>query len=221
MCLCAAMTFSASGMVILLHWEIWQFMETFFGWRHWGATGLIGWGCRVWYVCSCLTLCDPVDCSPPGSSVHGISRQEYLRGLPFPPPGDLPNPGTEPVSPSLAGGFFASEPRGSPGWGREAAKHPAVPGPAMQPGMPQPQTPTGLKLGNAPVEVSFIKPGSDNCVIHLLYFPMFPLKAVIQMQPWTQALPFLALIILRKSRVDGWGVGPQSLGLEQGFQWET
>ena len=31
-------------------------------------------------------------CSPPGSSVCGFSRQEYCSGLPFPPPGDLPNP---------------------------------------------------------------------------------------------------------------------------------
>ena len=39
----------------------------------------------------------------------GFSRQEYWSGWPFPPPGDLPDPGTEPtspVSPSLAGGFF-------------------------------------------------------------------------------------------------------------------
>ena len=38
-----------------------------------------------------------------------FSRQEYWRGLPFPPLGDLPNPGikrTSPVSPALAGGFF-------------------------------------------------------------------------------------------------------------------
>ena len=41
----------------------------------------------------CLTLCDPMDCSPPGSCVHGISRQEYWSGLPCPPPGELPNPG--------------------------------------------------------------------------------------------------------------------------------
>ena len=39
-------------------------------------------------------------------------RQEYWSGLPYPPPGDLPNPGTEPASPALAGGFFASEPTG-------------------------------------------------------------------------------------------------------------
>ena len=33
-------------------------------------------------------------------------RQEYLCGLPFPPPGDLPNPGTEPGSPALQADFF-------------------------------------------------------------------------------------------------------------------
>ena len=37
----------------------------------------------------CLTLCDPIDCIPPGASVHGLSRQEYWSGLPCPPPGDL------------------------------------------------------------------------------------------------------------------------------------
>ena len=41
-------------------------------------------------------------------------RQEYWSGLPFPPPGDLPNPRTEPVSPALAGGFFTTEPPGKP-----------------------------------------------------------------------------------------------------------
>ena len=41
----------------------------------------------------------------------GFSRQEYWSGLPFPSPGDLPNPGIEPASltsPALAGGFFSS-----------------------------------------------------------------------------------------------------------------
>ena len=37
-----------------------------------------------------------MDCSPPSSSVNGILRQEYWSGLPFPPPGDLPDPGIEP-----------------------------------------------------------------------------------------------------------------------------
>ena len=35
---------------------------------------------------SCLTLCDPMDCSPPGSSVHGIFRQEYWSGVLLPSP---------------------------------------------------------------------------------------------------------------------------------------
>ena len=39
----------------------------------------------------------------------GFSRQEYWSGLPFPSPGDLPDPGIEPVSPALAGGFFTTE----------------------------------------------------------------------------------------------------------------
>ena len=41
----------------------------------------------------------------------GVSRQEYWSGLPRPPPGDLPAPGTEPAylaSPALAGGFFTT-----------------------------------------------------------------------------------------------------------------
>ena len=44
-----------------------------------------------------------------------FSRQEYWSGLPFPPPGDLPDPGIEPgspVSPALAGRFFTTEPPG-------------------------------------------------------------------------------------------------------------
>ena len=44
----------------------------------------------------------------------GLSWQEYWSGLPFPPPGDLPNPGMELESPALAGGFFITEPHGKP-----------------------------------------------------------------------------------------------------------
>ena len=39
----------------------------------------------------------------------GFSRQEYWSGLPFPSPGDLPNPGIKPVSPASAEGFFTPE----------------------------------------------------------------------------------------------------------------
>ena len=45
----------------------------------------------------CPALCDPVNCSPPGSSM-GISREEFWSGLPFPSPGDLPLPGIDPGS---------------------------------------------------------------------------------------------------------------------------
>ena len=51
-----------------------------------------------------------MDCSPPGSSVLGILRQEYWSGLPFPPPRALPDPGIKPTSPSLAGRFFTTKP---------------------------------------------------------------------------------------------------------------
>ena len=60
---------------------------------------------------SCLTLCFPMGCSLPGSSVHGILRQEYWSGLPCPPPGIFLTLGSNPqIShlPALAGGFFTT-----------------------------------------------------------------------------------------------------------------
>ena len=50
---------------------------------------------------SCPPLYDPMACSPPGSSVHGISQARIRSGLPFPSPGDFPDPGMEPGSPEL------------------------------------------------------------------------------------------------------------------------
>ena len=44
----------------------------------------------------------------------GFSRQEYCCGLPFPSLGDLPDPGIQPVSLALAGGFFTTEPLRKP-----------------------------------------------------------------------------------------------------------
>ena len=44
----------------------------------------------------------------------GFSRQEYWSGLPFPPPGDLPDPGIEPGSPALWADALTSEPPGKP-----------------------------------------------------------------------------------------------------------
>ena len=55
----------------------------------------------------CLTLI-PWTVACQGSLFMGFSRQEYWSGLPFPSPEDLPNPGTEPMSPTLAGRFFTA-----------------------------------------------------------------------------------------------------------------
>ena len=52
-----------------------------------------------------------MDCSPPGSSVHGILQARILEWVAMPPPGDLPDPGIKPgsvVSPASAGGFFTT-----------------------------------------------------------------------------------------------------------------
>ena len=61
---------------------------------------------------SCPVLCDPMNYSPPDSSVHGIFQQEYWSGLPCPPSGDLLDPGiepTSPVSPSLQADSLPTE----------------------------------------------------------------------------------------------------------------
>ena len=59
---------------------------------------------------SCLILCDPMECSTPGSSVHGVFQARTLEwvAMPCPPPGDLLDPGIEPVSPALIGRFFTT-----------------------------------------------------------------------------------------------------------------
>ena len=62
----------------------------------------------------CLTLCDPMDSSPSGSSVHGILQARIWSGLPFAPPGDLPDPGIEPRSLALQADSLPSEPPGEP-----------------------------------------------------------------------------------------------------------
>ena len=61
---------------------------------------------------SCIQLCDPMDCSPPGSSVPGISQARKLEWVAIPSPGDLPGPGIEPGSPALQADSLPSEPPG-------------------------------------------------------------------------------------------------------------
>ena len=74
-------------------------------------------------MCVCVHSILSNSLQPHGIVAHqaslsmGFSRQEYWSGLPCPPPGDLPDPGNEPISPAspaLAGRFFTTVPPGKP-----------------------------------------------------------------------------------------------------------
>ena len=60
------------------------------------------------------TLCNPMDCSYQAPLSMRFSRQEYWSGLPFPSPGDVPDPGIKPWSPALQADPSVSEPPGKP-----------------------------------------------------------------------------------------------------------
>ena len=66
---------------------------------------------------SCPTLCSPVDCSPPSSSVSGVLQAKILERVAFPSSGDLPYPGKmwiEPRSPALQVDSLPAESQGKP-----------------------------------------------------------------------------------------------------------
>ena len=69
---------------------------------------------KVLVTQSCLTLCDSMDCSPPGFLSMAFSRQEYWSVLPFPSPGDLPDQRIRLRSPALEEDSLPSEPTGNP-----------------------------------------------------------------------------------------------------------
>ena len=103
--------------------------------------GAMAWGAAGWWVlwvfflpptiasdiwkhhCACMLshvwlLVTPQTGACQASQPMGFPTQDYWGGFPFPPPGDLPNPGTKsasPESPALAGGFFTTVPPGTPG----------------------------------------------------------------------------------------------------------
>ena len=73
----------------------------------------MGLSVKVLVAQLCLTLCDPMDCSAHQAPLSmEFSRKEFWSGLPFPFPGDLPNPGIEPRSPALPADSLLSEPPG-------------------------------------------------------------------------------------------------------------
>ena len=63
---------------------------------------------------SCLILCDPMDCSPPGSSVHGILQARILEWVAISSSRGSSYQGMEPACATLTGGFFTAEPPGKP-----------------------------------------------------------------------------------------------------------
>ena len=69
--------------------------------------------CLILIAKSCLTLVTPWTVAHQALLSMGFSRQEYWSGLPFPSPGDLPNPGIEPRSPALHVDDLLAEPEGS------------------------------------------------------------------------------------------------------------
>ena len=66
------------------------------------------------YAQACPALCDSMDYSPPVSSAHGILQARILKWVPFPSPGDLPNPEIEPRSPTLQADSLPAEPQEKP-----------------------------------------------------------------------------------------------------------
>ena len=78
------------------------------------------------HECSCDSVLTPWTIAPQAPLSMGFPKQEHWRGLPFPSPGDLPYPGTEPVSPPLAGRFFTTEPPGNSAFGNRIVVIPLV-----------------------------------------------------------------------------------------------
>ena len=72
------------------------------------------WESKALIAQLCLTLCNSMHYSLPGSSVDRFLQVRILSGWPLPSPGDLPDPGIEPRSPSLQADSLLSESPGKP-----------------------------------------------------------------------------------------------------------
>ena len=94
-------------------------------WNQPGCPRIDEWVRKLWYMytmeyccClvtkSCLTLCDPMDCSPPGFSVHGISQARILEWVAMPSSRASSQPRDQTQVSCPAGGVFATEPPGKP-----------------------------------------------------------------------------------------------------------
>ena len=129
---------------------------------------------------SCPTLCDPTDCSPPETT--GFSRQEHFRGLPCPPPGDLPNPGIQPRPPALQADSLPSEPPGKlMNTGVGSLLFPGdIPNQEIEPGSPASQadslpteSPGKLHLLSLVGSITDLTYPKQNSKFLLLFYPLF------------------------------------------------
>ena len=108
---------------------------------------------KVDIVCSvtqlCLTLCTPCTVAHQASLSMGFPRQEYCSGLSFPSPGDLPDPGIEPLSPALQVDSLPAEPpeEAQEYWSGQPVPSPAdLPYPGIKPRSPS------LQVDSLPAE---------------------------------------------------------------------
>ena len=103
-------TFSPLTSGIKSKWGVWG--------ERWGKAGRSGWSysVKVLVAESCPTLRDPMDGSPPGSSVHGISQARTLEWAAIPSSRGSSQPREWPRSPAIAGGFFTIWAIRKPGW---------------------------------------------------------------------------------------------------------
>ena len=127
------------GSIWTLYWTVWDFPvvknlpASLDGRRVWGRKGtcicmaeslccppeiitalLTSYKVKSEVAQLCPILCGPLGCAFQAPPSMGFSRQEYWSGLPFPSPGDLPNPGIEPKPPALQEDSLLSEPPGKP-----------------------------------------------------------------------------------------------------------
>ena len=139
---------------------------------------------------SCLTLCDPTDCSPPGLSVHGILQARILEWVAT--PRDFSHPGFKPVSPALQADSLPSEP---PGKGRrylkadKETKAQSVPdSDTLLPGTPRALALPVLTRGSSPSRLSVGTHSEAPMLIlrisHSLTFICPPQAHSLSLLPW-------------------------------------
>ena len=114
---CTAVEHPGQSLHLPLPW--WQMAQTTWSTKEAYITCVNGMpsATAIVHAHSCPSFCIPLDYSLPGFSVHGIFQARKWSGLPFSPPGDLPDPGIEPtfpVSPELQADSLPAGPSGKP-----------------------------------------------------------------------------------------------------------